>query len=251
MAWKDANTFMAELAADPEYQARAAFREAEHERRVARIREESAPVVQDLVRAGFDVEFVEDLYEQDQDYSAAVPVLLRWLPQVESRDVKEGIIRALSIEYARPAAARPLVDELRRMLPGRGQEADDMRWVVANALDVVADDTVLDDLLELTHDERLDLDTRALLLRALGNLKDPRAVERILQVLQDGDDSQVPLLIGAVIALRRLRDTAGRELVERCTQHSDRELRKEAERTLKAIDRAPKARRAPSRRGGG
>lgn len=243
MAGKDVNEFMAELEADPEYQARAAAADAEHERRVARIREESAPVVQDLVQAGFDVEFVEDLYEQDRDYSAAVPVLLRWLPRVESRDVKEGIIRALSIEYARPVAARPLVDELRAMLPVRGQEADDMRWVVANALDVVADDTVLDDLLALMHDERLDVDGRALLLRALGNMQDPRAVEHVLQVLREGDQHEVPLLISGVIALRRLRSTAGRDLVERYTQHSDRELRKEAERTLKAIDRAPRTRR--------
>ncbi len=241
---KSADELMAELEADPEYRARRAALDAEHERLVARMREDSRPVARDLAQVGFDVEFVADLYEGAQDYTAAVPVLLRWLPRLESQEVKEELVRALSIQYARPAAGRPLVEELRKVLQIRGpgaespsQTSSDMPWVIANALDVVADDSVLDDLLDLVGDRRLDVATRATLLRALGNMEDPRAAARVVDVLGNSGDDDVPLLIGGVVALGRMRAAVGRDLVRRYADHRDRELRREAQRALKAIDR--------------
>jgi hypothetical protein len=250
---KSADEVMAQLEADPEYQARRAALDAEHERLVARIREESRPVARDLAQVGFDVEFVADLYEGAQNYTAAVPVLLRWLPRLESQEVKEELVRALSIQYARPVAGPPLVDELRKLLQIRGPGAEnpsqtassDMPWVIANALDVVADDSVLDDLLDLVGDSRLDVSTRATLLRALGNMADPRAADRVMDLLQDSGDDDVPLLIGGVVALGRMRAVAARDLLHSYADHRDRELRREAQRALKAIDRPP---RRPDRR---
>jgi hypothetical protein len=250
---KSADELMAELEADPEYRARRAELDAKHERLEARMREDSRPVARDLAQVGFDVEFVADLYEGDQDYTAAVPVLLRWLPRLESQEVKEELVRALSIQYARPVAGRPLVDELRKLLEPRGPKADspsrtaasDMPWVIANALDVVADDSVLDDLLDLVGDSRLDVSTRATLLRALGNMEDPRAADRVVDVLRNSGDDDVPLLIGGVVALGRMRAAAARDLVHSYADHRDRELRREAQRALKAIDRPP---RRPDRR---
>ncbi len=45
--------------------------DAEHERREQQLREESAPVVRDLARHGFDVELVDDLYAERLDYQSA------------------------------------------------------------------------------------------------------------------------------------------------------------------------------------
>lgn len=233
-----------EFLADPEYRARRAALAAEHEYLVQRNREDSAPVVRDLAQVGFGVEFVDDLYGLGLDYRAAVPVLLRWLPLVDNPDVKRGIIRALSVEWARPVAARPLVDELHRQLPACERDSDDVRWTIANALDVVADDSVLDDLLDLLPDERLDRDTRATLLRPLGNMRDPRAADHLVQMLRTENEA-FPFVVSALIAVGRLRFVAARDVVERHLQHHDREVRQEAKRALKAIDR----RRAAAPRG--
>ncbi len=231
----DANKFLAELEKDPEYQARRAALDEEHELLVQRNRQASEPVVRDLAEHGFAVEFVDDLYAQNLDYAAAIPVLLRWLPRIDNPDVKRGILRALSVPWARPAAARPLVEELRRLLRATGPEVADVRWTVANALDVVADDSVLDDLLRLLEDAHLDPDTRVMLLRALGNMQDPRAREHLVEFLQ-GNIEDPASLVSGLIALGRIRHTGTRPVVERYVQHHDREVRKEAQRTLKAID---------------
>ncbi len=232
---QDLDDFLAELEDDPEHRRRRAALDAEHAAAVARDLDDSSPMLRELAQHGFTVESVYDLFEQDLDYEAVIPVLLRWLPRMDNTGVKCGIIRALSVVPARPVAALPLVAELKRLLPDRGLESDDVRWTIANALEVVADEAVLDDLLALVRDQRLNLDTRAMLVRALGNIPDPRTGRCIIDLLQD-ERADVPLIVSGLISLGRLRFQPARELAERYLQHAAREVRSEARRTLKALN---------------
>jgi hypothetical protein len=244
--WKDAETFMTELEADPAYQAMIAAQDAEHERRVARNLADAAPIARELAALGFDVEAPGDLYGQGLDYRSAIPLLIRWLPLIENPDVKGDLMRALSIEWARPAAARPLVDELRRAVGMAGPEYELVCADAANALSVVADDSIVDDVLELVQDERVEVEARAMLVEALGNMTDPRAAQAVVQVLESPADAWPQsrlLLVYGLGALRRFRRPETRGVVERFLEHRDREIRAEAARALKAIDRP--ARRRP------
>jgi hypothetical protein len=84
-----------------------------------------------------------DLVNSKIQYRSAVPVLINWLQHVDSRvaapnqpKVREGLVRALTVSAARPAAAPVLLDEFRRP---RDPSRLGFSWAVGNALSVVAD----------------------------------------------------------------------------------------------------------------
>src|SRR5262249_2668888 len=52
------------------------------ERRLRAYKEAALPVVRDLARAGFNVSFIADLYNSQMNYAEAVPLLIRWLPDM-------------------------------------------------------------------------------------------------------------------------------------------------------------------------
>lgn len=131
-----AEELMAELEADPEWVAARGREDQQRQRRIEEYDRVAAPLKAELAKAGFQVDSVDDLHNQRLDYRDAIPILLEWLPRIENRDVKESVVRALTVKWAKPAAAPLLIEEFRR--------ADDsselgLRWVIGNALAEVAD----------------------------------------------------------------------------------------------------------------
>lgn len=111
-------------------------------------------VLADLGAAGFQVRSLADLRHSGVRYREAIPVLLAWLRQVTDRRVKEEIVRALTVPWARPAATRPMIDEFRRVDSSVDPTGTGLRWTVGNALEVLADDSSFDELAELARDRR-------------------------------------------------------------------------------------------------
>src|SRR5207302_7207463 len=97
-------------------------------------------------------------------------------------DVKESIVRTISVPFAKPMAARPLVEEFRRT----ADSASALRWAIGNALDVVADESVADDMIELAKERRYGK-AREMVVSGLGNLSDARVVPVLLELLKDED----------------------------------------------------------------
>ncbi|MCA0145066.1 HEAT repeat domain-containing protein [Blastococcus sp. LR1] len=231
---KDVDTFMAELAADPEYQQRRQAIDAEHTRLVGINRAASAPLAAELRALGYAVEFPEDLYSYD--YRTAVPVLIDWLPRIDNPDVKASIARALAVGWARPIAAQPLVREYAAVLGKGGVQNEMLRFDFANALDVVADSTVADDLMRFVADDRTEDDARSALLSALGHAGSATVARFVADQLSD--DASPLVLVGGLVALRRLGDPTTRPTVDRYVSHPHRDVRREAVRTAKSLDRA-------------
>src|SRR5258705_6336043 len=96
---------------------------------LAREHLDSAPVLADLRTVGFDVEHITHLYTRRLSYKAAIPVLIKWLSIVTNEHVKEFIVRALSVPWAKPVAAMPLIAEFRR-LPAKTSLG--VRWAIGN-----------------------------------------------------------------------------------------------------------------------
>ena len=186
------------------------------------------PVVDDLVAAGFHVRTIADLRYRRLRYSAAVPILISWLPRMESAAVKEEIVQCLGVSYAKPAAARVLVEEFRRadesLSPG-------LRWAIGNALDVVADDSVAAEMLAIALDCSYGA-SREMLVVALGNLGDPRVVPALIELLGDED-----VCGHALMALGRLAPLRARPHVEKLLAHPTGWVRREARKALDSIDR--------------
>jgi hypothetical protein len=84
---------LARLERDPKHEARAREREQVRLAKIAVNEKAAAPIVQELVAAGFDVNTVADLHNKRLDYPEAIPILLSWLTKVQNVDVKQDIVR--------------------------------------------------------------------------------------------------------------------------------------------------------------
>jgi hypothetical protein len=220
---------MAQLQRDPAYQAREQKKEQARRARIAVNMEAAAPIVRELVGAGFPVLTVADLHNKRLDYPAAIPILLAWLPRVTNLDVKQDVVRCLSVPYARPQAARPLIDEFRR---AEGDVQAGLRWVIGNALEVVGNDAVVEDMIELAEDRRYGK-AREMLVAGLGNMTDPCVVPVLFDLLKDAEVSG-----HAIMALGKLTPLAARSHVEPFLKHPNAWVRKEAAKTIERIDKA-------------
>ncbi len=143
---RTAAELMAELQNDPEWVAQNAAREAKRVAAEAQFRIEEEPIIADLAVAGFEVGSVWDLVNTNDSYPSAIPVLLKHLRKPYHLRIREGVIRALTTPDARGVAAEAILAELR-------QEQDrEIRWALANALTVVADQDNAAAIETLLHD---------------------------------------------------------------------------------------------------
>src|SRR5438874_12065859 len=105
---------MKELQRDSQYLART------HEQTMRRdaLREQhrrmAQEVIDELQESGYCVDSLDVLRRSGTRYETAVPILLKWLPKINDLRVKEAIVRALSVPWARPLAAEPLISEFRK-----------------------------------------------------------------------------------------------------------------------------------------
>jgi HEAT repeat protein len=184
----------------------------------------------DLARAGVPVTELWELVNAKAQYPAAVPVLLDWLRHIEDRvpaeereKVREGVVRALTVPAARPAAAPALIDQFRRVVDPSGLGP---RWVIGNALEVVIDDSVFDDVAAIVQEPAFGK-ARQMVLLGLARMKDPRTVPLLIELLEDED-----VAAHAAKALGKLQATQARAALERHVASSGPAVRREAKKAL-------------------
>lgn len=124
----NASELIAQLAADPEYQAKIREREAQLAPVWERRHKDEAPLVQELREAGFQVESVFDFVNTAEEYAEALPILIRHLDIPHERWIREGIIRALTIKYGGLQIEEALLRQF------YAESDPDHRWALANAL---------------------------------------------------------------------------------------------------------------------
>jgi hypothetical protein len=186
-------------------------------------------LARDLQAAGLPVSDLWELVNAKAPYKAAIPVLVDWLRNVErrvpgpdQRAVREGLVRALSVSAARPGAAPVLIEEFRKS----DHSETGLGWVVGNALSVVADDSVFDEIAALAQDPGYGK-ARQMIVLGLGRSKDPRAVPLLVGLLGDAD-----VTAHAVMALGRLRPHGVRPAVEQLLDHPQALVRREAKKAM-------------------
>ncbi len=210
----------------------------DREMRIIANRRASEPILAELSELGVRIESLSELVNTNVDYQVAIPLLLDWLPRVSNLDVKETLVRALTVKWAKPIAAIPLIEEFQNA----PMSAESFKWAIGNALSVVADDSVFDEIVALVQDKRHGR-AREMLAVALGNMKNPKAVEVLIGLL---DDEEVAG--HALSALRKLAPPEAREAIEPFVDHPKTWIRNEAKRALEKIDK--KVARAERKRSG-
>ncbi|MBI3837754.1 MAG: hypothetical protein HY288_07450 [Planctomycetia bacterium] len=162
---------MAILKSDPDWVRQNEERETRHKADVPRLQAElepeQSPLIADLAAAGVRVSSVWDLVNTRMSYPAAIPVLTKYLGLARHPVLRQGIARALTVPEARGIAGPKLLEELLATKDPPGSEA---RWAMANALAVVADKGIIDEIRSLVADARYD-DVHERLITALKNLR--------------------------------------------------------------------------------
>jgi len=169
------------------------------------------------------------LYNNRINYKGAIPILLYWLTRIDNLAVKEEIVRALSVPWAKPTAAPELITAF---LQDSADSIFSYKWAIGNALSVVADDSVFDDIVRLVRDKEHGR-AREMVAVALGNMKNPQAVDVLIDLLQDEEVAG-----HALIALRKLRPLKARPYIEPFLNHPTTWVRKEAQKAIEKIDKA-------------
>jgi len=193
-------------------------------------REASHPVLTDLEKIGIRVDWISDLYTKKLNYKVAIPILLHWLPLIENIDVKETIVRALTVSWAKPVAAPLLIKEFRKA--GTGYSS--LKWAIGNALSVIADDSVYADVVNLVQDKRHGK-AREMLVLSLGNMKEVQAVDILINLLKDDD-----LGGHAIMALGRIKSKKAYSEIEKFLTHPKPWIRREAKKALLKIEKLSK-----------
>jgi len=210
--------------ADPEYNNPVT----EQGKRRKRLREENEragePVLEELRACGFNVEEVDDL-KCIQD-PKVLPILLWWLPRVENLAVKETIVRALSMKWAKPEAQHPLIDEFKRATD------ESLKWAIGNALEVIEDNRIADDILELVQVKQHGT-SRQMMILGMWKIKDPRVADVAINLLQDDD-----VVVHALSVVGRLKPRKAWPYVEKLLSHPKAPIRKKALQVLQKLDKS-------------
>lgn len=167
---------MAMLEADPEFVARRAARDVEQAAREEALRCAEVDLVDDLRRAGTEVDSVWDLVNTAAPYPSAVPVLFAHLARAHPPAIREGIARALAVPEARSRRAE-LVRAYRDETEPRAKDG------LAVAVAATCGGDGIDEVIALVGDAGQGA-SRVLLIRALARSKEPRA-RRALESLHE------------------------------------------------------------------
>lgn len=188
-----------------------------------------APLLKDLADIGFLYDSLDDLRKSRRNYREAVPILLKWLRRIHDYEVKESIVRTLTVPWAKPDAAGPFISEFRGL---SGADAQSLKWAIGNGLTVVADETVVDDLIELATDPRHGK-SREMIAIALGNMKDARVADVLVSLLHDEQVAG-----HAIVGLGKLKSPRTRPSIEPFVNHSKAWIRSEAKKAIARIEKA-------------
>jgi HEAT repeat protein len=190
----------------------------------------AAPVITALQDAGFQVNTLDELRRSGKKYGDAVPILVEWLPKVKRQDVKESIVRTLSVPWAKGVAVRVVLDEF------YSAPIKDMsfRWAIGNAMEVIADQSVGDEILTIVEDSNNGM-ARQMFVMALGKLGMPKSIPVLIKLLR-----QEEVAGHAAEALGKLRAVEARQELENIAMIGKPWVRKAAKKALAKISKKQK-----------
>jgi HEAT repeat protein len=201
--------------------------EEERQRAIAEHRKLTAPIVAELRAAGFGFASLDDLRRSGTQYEGAIPILISWLPKLDAFNVKESIVRTLSVPWARGIATKPVLEEFYKA----PKEASSLRWAIGNAMEVIADPSVADEILKIVADPS-NGSARQMFVLALGKLRYHQAVPVLLALLKQDEVAG-----HAVEALGNLKATEAKGAIEGMLKHPQSWVRKGAKTALAKISK--------------
>ena len=198
---------------------------------VKELRQETKGLLDELKAVGIEIESVYDLVNTKASYPEAIPILIRHVPKAYHERNKDGIIRALTVKEATGKANAVLIAEYHKT----PKEKMNLRWVIGNAIYIIVTKADVESIIPIVQDKENGY-TRDRFILALGKVKSEQAENVLIKLL---DDEEV-VVQSAIEALGRMKSTKARGKIEQLLTAPKKEIRKEAEKALKKIDRSSK-----------
>jgi len=212
----------------------------------------SKPIIDELSGLGYHVESLGELRHQGKPWKSALPALLRWLPKIDNPDVKEEIVRCLSVpwlgntgtallieefkKYAPilPNPTNPRVDNQLRELPQEERKIGpffSLAWAIGNALSIVDVKGFENQIIELCRNPAYGM-SRQMLVLGLARFHSAGAEDAALKLL---DDETVKL--HAIIALGKMKSRRALRELENLLTEKKPGIRREARKAITSITR--------------
>lgn len=188
-------------------------------------------VLEELRAVGYPVASLSELRVSGLKYRDAIPVLLAAVSAENDVRQKEQLVRALSVPWAGLETLRLMISEFGVVPSSTGRPGFHLRWAIGNAIEVLWDDRVFDELAALALDAHYG-GARQMVVLGMGKSRRAEAPDLLISLLDEPDVSG-----HAVQALAKIGDPRSRGALE--TMSSDRRawVRKSAAKGLEKIAR--------------
>ena len=196
----------------------------------------AADLFAELRSLGLAFEELDDLRRLPRKDRRALVPLVNALQTSTYKPLVQHIASVLGSRWARPDSAPALIAKFRSVDPATDPGTDSIRWAVGDALRVVADDAVVDDVVQIACDKTHSFH-RGGVVEALGNMKTNR--QRIVPLLLDLLDEPA-VAVFAINALGKLRAVEARGRLEAIYLGGDSFARRRAGQALKRLPTSPK-----------
>lgn len=198
------------------------------EEQIAANLKERAEIQADLSCKGIFVEhFPYDLFKSKDLWLSCVPTIKEWIFKVKSNDVFETLIRLLAIPpLKKTSTAKEIIGQFYR--PGI---SDVTKWAIGNTMEVIANDEVLDDIIAII-DDKSNGKAREMFAVSLGNMKDPKVVPYLVNLLDDED-----MTGHAIMGLSKLKAVSTIDDIRKAENHPRTWVRKEAQKTVRKFEK--------------
>ncbi|HEY1578783.1 MAG TPA: HEAT repeat domain-containing protein [Terracidiphilus sp.] len=215
----------------------------------------AAPLLDELVELGYDVDTLDDLRHQGKPWRSAIPALLRWLPRINDPDVKENIVRCISVPWVGNKATAELISEFKRYAPIDPDHVEDLSnlsaaqfikhlsnvkrcdpstslaWAIGNALSIVDVKGFEKQIMDLCRNREYGT-ARQMLVLGLGRFSSSEAEEVMVELLNDED-----VKLHAIIALGKMKSKRALFELEKLLTDKRAAIRKEARKAITKIMR--------------
>jgi len=235
-----------------QYLKRETFRDPEMREQLQRHILIAGPVLEELAALGYQIDSIDDLRHQGKPWKTALPVLLRWLPKIDDPNLKENIVRCLSVPWIGNQATAQLIEEFKKYAPILSEAPNpwvgnqlrelsedekkagpffSLAWAIGNALSIVEVKGFEAQIIELCRNKKYGA-ARQMLVLGLGRFRSSEAEQTAVELL---NDRQVQL--HAIDALAKMKSKRALFDLEKLLTDDRAAIRKEARKAITKIMR--------------
>jgi hypothetical protein len=143
---------------------------------------EHQELTDELLNVGIKIENIFDLVNTKEKYPKAIPFLLKHLQKKYSDDVKQGIIRALTVKEAKGQAVPLLIKEYLKT----PKEKEDLRWVIGNAVWATITKADVESIFPIVLDKTNGWSREGFIF-ALSKIREEKVKNVLIQAMDDND----------------------------------------------------------------